>query len=102
MKKLIEVKEITINPGDLYKVEKYPALGMYIVNGGTLVVVYRTGSGATAACCCQLGSVLENNSMFIEQTDAPPVEPSGGIDQDTFLKTVAIIRNPELGSKLFD
>ena len=45
MKKLIEVKEITINPGDLYKVEKYPALGMYIVNGGTLVVVYRTGSG---------------------------------------------------------
>ena len=102
MKKLIEVKEITINPSDLYVAQKYPTLGMYIVNGGTLVVVYRTGSGSTAACCCQLGSVLENNSMFIEQTDPPPVEPSGGIDQDTFLKTVAIIRNPELGSKLFD
>ena len=84
MKKLIEVKEITINPGDLYKVEKYPALGMYIVNGGTLVVVYRTGSGATAACCCQLGSVLENRDMFIEQTDAPPVEPSGGLTRTLF------------------
>ena len=102
MKKLIEVKEITLNPGDLLMVEKYPSLGMYIVNGGTLVVVYRIGSGSTAVCCCQLGSVLENNSMFIEQTDTPPVEPRVGIDQDTFLKTVAIIRNPELGSKLFD
>ena len=102
MKKLIEVKEITLDPGELYMVEKYPSLGMYIVNGGTLVVVYRSGSGATAACCCRLGSVLENRDMFIEQVAPPPAELNKGIDQDTFLKTVAIIRNPELGSKLFD
>ena len=92
MKKLIEVKEISLATSDLYISSKYPSPGVYIVNGDTLVAVY-VMSGSSAPCCCQLGP------LFIQKSDEmTPV----GVDKDVFLKTVALIRNPDLGAKLFD
>ena len=98
MKKLIEVKEISLATSDLYISSKYPSPGVYIVNGDTLVAVYSM-SGGSAPCCCQLGPLIANQSMFIQKSDEmTPV----GVDKDVFLKTVALILNPDLGAKLFD
>ena len=100
MKKLIEIKEISLPIGDVYTTSKYPSTGMYLVNGNSLVVVYSVSGGAT--CCCYLGLLIDNKDMFTEELEQTSGTTTTGIDQDVFLKTVAIISNPDLGAKLFD
>lgn len=100
MKKLIEIKEISLATGDIYNASKYPSTGMYLVNGNSLVVVYSVSGGAT--CCCYLGLLIDNKDMFTEELEQTSGTTTTGIDQDVFLKTVAIISNPDLGAKLFD
>lgn len=100
MKKLIEIKEISLPTGDIYTASKYPSTGMYLVNGNSLVVVYSVSGGAT--CCCYLGLLIDNKDMFTEGLEQTSGTTTTGINQDVFLKTVAIISNPDLGAKLFD
>ena len=100
MKKLIEIKEISLPIGDVYTASKYPSTGMYLVNGNSLVVVYSVSGGAT--CCCYLGLLIDNKDMLTEELEQTSGTTTTGIDQDVFLKTVAIISNPDLGAKLFD
>ena len=100
MKKLIEIKEISLPIGDVYTASKYPSTGMYLVNGNSLVVVYSVSGGAT--CCCYLGPLIDNKDMLTEELEQTSGTTTTGIDQDVFLKTVAIISNPDLGAKLFD
>ena len=100
MKKLIEIKEISLATGDIYTASKYPSTGMYLVNGNSLVVVYSVSGGAT--CCCYLGLLIDNKDMLTDGLEQTSGTTTTGIDQDVFLKTVAIISNPDLGAKLFD
>lgn len=98
MKNLIEVKEIELPESDLFLANTYPSAGMFIVNKKHLMAVCKY-SKDTLPAACSLGPIEANEWALNAATEQPAV--SAGIDSDIFLKTVAIIRNPELGAKLF-
>lgn len=85
----IEVTEIQVSPSEVYRAEKYPAPGFYLV-GGQLFCV----SGGMA--------MMINMPVGAIKDMATPAGPgaAAGIDSATFLKALAIAQEPRLAIEL--
>ena len=90
MKRIIEIKNITLGDADQYLYHSYPSAGIYKHEKDTYNV-YFVANG----CVWTLPENQIVSDEFIEQKPQ-----TGGVSIETMLKTLAVAQKPELAIEL--